>query len=78
MPSSWSSRTRCCWTWRDRHAGRRVRTHIRYLQYAAANWAGIVTTVVGTNILARWVPELVANAASIAVASVVNFTINGL
>lgn len=66
------------WTWRDRHAGRRVRTHIRYLQYAAANWAGIVTTVVGTNILARWVPELVANAASIAVASVVNFTINDL
>ncbi len=66
------------WTWRDRHAGRKVRTHIRYLQYAAANWAGILTTVVGTNILARWVPDLVANASAIAVASVVNFTINDL
>ena len=66
------------WTWRDRHAARPVRTHIRYLQYAAANWAGILTTVIGTNVLARWVPDLVANASAIAVASVVNFTINDL
>jgi len=66
------------WTWRDRDRTRDVPIVQQYLQYAAANWAGILVQVALTNMLVALVPYLVANLMGIAVASLINFVMNDL
>jgi len=66
------------WTWKDRERARKLPVVQLYLQYAAANWAGIVTQVVVTNLLVRWMPYLLANLFGIGGGCVVNFLLNDL
>jgi len=66
------------YTWKDRERTQEVPIVHQYLQYAAANWAGIVVQVALTNLLTRWMPYLLANLCGIGVASAVNFTLNDL
>ena len=66
------------WTWKDRHRTRQVPLVHQYLQYAAANWAGILVQVTLTNLLVRLMPYLLANLVGIGFASVVNFVLNDL
>ena len=66
------------WTWRDRDRTRDVPLVQQYIQYAAANWAGILVQVALTNMLSALVPYLIANLMGIAVASLINFVMNDL
>jgi len=66
------------WTWRDRGAGNDLPVVAHYTQYATANSAGIIVQIVLTNIFVMWLPDLLANAAAIAFACVVNFVLNDL
>ena len=66
------------WTWKDRPRTREIPIVHQYLQYAAANWAGIVAQVVITNVMTRWMPYLLANLSGIGVGCVVNFILNDL
>ncbi len=66
------------WTWKDRERAQELPIVHQYLQYAAANWAGIVAQVAITNLLTRWMPYLLANLFGICVGCVVNFLINDL
>ncbi len=66
------------WTWRDRDRTRDVPLGQQYIQYAAANWAGILVQIALTNMLVTLVPYLVANLIGIAVASLINFVMNDL
>jgi putative flippase GtrA len=66
------------WTWKDR--ARTTSTPIirQYLQYCAANWAGILIQVALTNLLVNWTPYLLANLVGIGFASLANFALNDL
>jgi len=64
------------WTWKDRERARELPVVHLYLQYAAANWAGILAQVAITNLLIRWMPYLLANLFGIGVGCVVNFILN--
>ena len=66
------------WTWKDRQRTRDLSIIHQYLQYATANWAGILVQVALTNLLVHWVPYLAANLIGIAFASVINFVLNDL
>ena len=66
------------WTWRDRDRTRDLPIVQQYIQYAAANWAGILVQVALTNMLTAVVPYLVANLMGIAIASLINFVMNDL
>jgi len=66
------------WTWKDRERAQKLPIVHQYLQYAAANWAGIVAQVTITNLLIRWMPYLLANLFGIGVGCVVNFVLNDL
>ncbi len=66
------------WTWKDRERARNLPVVHQYLQYAAANWAGIVAQVAITNLLIRWMPYLLANLFGIGVGCIVNFILNDL
>jgi putative flippase GtrA len=66
------------WTWKDRPRARQVPLVHQYVQYAAANWAGILVQVTLTNLLVRVMPYLLANLVGIGFASVVNFVLNDL
>jgi len=66
------------WTWKDRDRTRNLPITHQYLQYATANWAGILVQVAITNVLVRWIPYLPANLAGIAVACVINFILTDL
>jgi putative flippase GtrA len=66
------------WTWKDRARAREVPIVRQYLQYAAANWAGIVAQVTITNLFIRWMPYLLANMIGIGVGCVANFILNDL
>ena len=66
------------WTWKDRARAASEPVMRQYLQYAAANWAGILIQVALTNLLVLWTPYLLANLIGIAVASVANFALNDL
>lgn len=66
------------WTWQDRERAQRVPIVHQYLQYAAANWAGILVQIALTNMIAQVLPYLVANLLGIAVASGINFVMNDL
>ena len=66
------------WTWKDRGRTQQLPIVQQYLQYAAANWAGIVVQVTLTNLLVRWMPYLPANLFGIGVACVINFILNDL
>jgi putative flippase GtrA len=66
------------WTWRDRDRATRLPILHQYLQYAAANWAGIVAQVAITNLLSQWMPYLLANLFGIGMGCVVNFLLNDL
>ena len=66
------------WTWKDRERTQELPVVHQYLQYAAANWAGIVVQVAITNLLSAWMPYLLANLFGIGVACVINFILNDL
>jgi putative flippase GtrA/4-amino-4-deoxy-L-arabinose transferase-like glycosyltransferase len=66
------------WTWKDRERTQALPIVQQYLQYAAANWAGIVVQVAITNLLAAHMPYLLANLFGIGVACVINFLLNDL
>ena len=66
------------WTWKDRARAQQVPIVHQYVQYAAANWAGIVSQVTITNLLIRWMPYLLANLIGIGVGCVANFILNDL
>ncbi len=66
------------WTWKDRDRTRVLSLTHQYVQYATANWAGILVQVVLTNVLVRWLPYLAANLVGIAFACVINFVLNDL
>jgi len=66
------------WTWKDRTRAQELPIVRQYLQYAAANWAGIVVQVAITNLLTNWMPYLLANLAGIGVGCGVNFILNDL
>ena len=66
------------WTWKDRERAQKLPIVHQYLQYAAANWAGIVAQVAITNLLTIWMPYLMANLFGIGVGCVVNFILNDL
>ncbi len=66
------------WTWKDRERTQKLPIVHQYLQYAAANWAGIVAQVAITNLLTIWMPYLLANLFGIGVGCVVNFILNDL
>ncbi|MCD6293915.1 MAG: GtrA family protein [Deltaproteobacteria bacterium] len=64
------------WTWKDRERAQKLPIVHQYLQYAAANWAGIVAQVAITNLLTRWMSYLPANLFGIGVGCVANFILN--
>ena len=66
------------WTWKDRERTQDLPVVRQYLQYAAANWPGIVVQFSLTNLLSQVMDFQVANLFSIAVACVVNFLLNDL
>ena len=66
------------WTWKDRERAQKLPLVHQYLQYAAANWVGIISQFVITNLLTRWMPYLLANLFGIGVGCVVNFVLNDL
>lgn len=66
------------WTWKDRQRARDLPIVHQYLQYAAANWAGILVQVALTNLLVTWIPYLLSNLIGIAIASLINFVLNDL
>jgi putative flippase GtrA len=66
------------WTWKDRARAQELPIVHQYLQYAAANWAGIVVQVAITNVMTMWMPYLLANLCGIGVGCVVNFILNDL
>lgn len=66
------------WTWKDRSRAQELPLLQQYGQYAAANWVGILLQYTLTYTLKGHMPLLIANAASIAVACVINFTLNDL
>ncbi len=66
------------WTWKDRERAQNLPVVHLYLQYAAANWAGILAQVTITNLLTIWMPYLLANLFGIGVGCVVNYILNDL
>ena len=66
------------WTWKDRARARELPIVHQYLQYAAANWAGIVAQVAITNVMTGWMPYLLANLFGIGMGCVINFILNDL
>ena len=66
------------WTWKDRERAQKLPIVHLYLQYAAANWAGILAQVTITNLLTMWMPYLLANLFGIGVGCVVNYILNDL
>ena len=66
------------WTWKDRERARELPIVHLYLQYAAANWAGILAQLTITNLLTTWMPYLVANLFGIGMGCVINFILNDL
>ncbi|MFM7809796.1 MAG: GtrA family protein, partial [Planctomycetota bacterium] len=66
------------WTWKDRERTQDLPIVRQYLQYAAANWPGIVVQFALTNLLSQAMDFQIANLFSIAVACVVNFLLNDL
>jgi len=66
------------WTWKDRQRARDLPIVHQYLQYATANWAGILVQVALTNLLVVWIPYLLSNLIGIAFASLINFVLNDL
>lgn len=66
------------WTWKDRTRASTTPLLRQYLQYCAANWAGILIQVALTNLLVLWTPYLLANLIGIAFASLANFALNDL
>lgn len=66
------------WTWKDRERTQELPIVHQYLQYAAANWPGIVVQVTLTNLLLQFMHLQVANLFAIGVACVVNFLLNDL
>lgn len=66
------------WTWKDRARARELPIVHQYLQYAVANWAGIVSQVIITNLLIRWMSYLPANLIGIGAGCVANFILNDL
>ncbi len=66
------------WTWKDRERARELPIVHLYLQYAAANWAGILAQLTITNLLTTWMPYLLANLFGIGTGCVVNFILNDL
>ena len=66
------------WTWRDRERTQHLPVGRQYLQYAAANWPGIVVQAALTNLLGQFMHFQVANLFAIGVACVVNFLLNDL
>ncbi|MFM7808479.1 MAG: GtrA family protein, partial [Planctomycetota bacterium] len=59
------------WTWKDRERTQELPIVHQYLQYAAANWPGIVVQVTLTNLLLQFMHLQVANLFAIGVACVV-------
>ena len=66
------------WTWNDRERARELSIVHLYLQYAAANWAGILAQLTITNLLTTWMPYLLANLFGIGMGCVINFILNDL
>ncbi len=66
------------WTWKDRERARELPIVHLYLQYAAANWAGILAQLTITNLLTTWMPYLLANLFGIGMGCVINFILNDL
>ena len=66
------------WTWRDFSRLTVAPIWIQYGRYAVANWAGILLTIAGTNLLAASLGYSLANLTSIALAAGVNFAVNDL
>lgn len=66
------------WTWGDRHRARTETVWRQFLQYATANWAGIVVTLALKNVFTLWLWPTVAGAGAIGVACVINFLLNDL
>lgn len=66
------------WTWRDQSRSTAAPIWLQYGRYAVANWAGILLTIVGTNLLAGSLGYSMASMTSIALAAGVNFAVNDL